>query len=167
LSSMGFTRISKDNYYLNIAQECTKRGTCLRRNYGAVIVKNDAIISTGYTGAPRGRANCSDSGSCLRKDMNVPSGQRYELCMSVHAEMNACIHASRSDMMGSVLYLVGIHQESGKLVADAMPCELCKRVIINSGIVKVISRRTPDEYEVVEVESFKGEGPGKIFNYDK
>jgi len=167
MSGMGFTRISKENYYLNIAQECGRRGTCLRRNYGAVIVKNDEIISTGYTGSPRGRANCSDRGTCIREELNVPPGQRYELCMSVHAEMNACIHARRNDMIGSTLYLVGVDQKSGGLVPNAMPCELCKRVIINSGIAEVIIRRTPDEFEVVDVEVFTKEDPKDLIGYDE
>ena len=166
MTGMGFTRISKDNYYLNIAQECGRRGTCLRRNYGAVIVKNDEIISTGYTGSPRGRPNCSDSGTCIREELNVPSGERYELCMSVHAEMNACIHARRHDMIGATLYLVGIDQKTGELVPNALPCEMCKRVIINSGIEKIIIRRTADEYEEVSVEVFKKEDPRDIIGYD-
>ena len=166
MTNKAFERISKQNYYLNIAQECGRRGTCLRRNYGAVIVNNDEIISTGYTGAPRGRTNCSDKGTCIREELNVPSGERYELCMSVHAEMNACIHARRTDMIGSTLYLVGINQRTKELVADAMPCELCKRVIINSGIEKVIIRRTPEEYEVVDVERFQKEDPSFLKDYD-
>lgn len=166
MTDRGFNRISKQNYYLNIAQECGRRGTCLRRNYGAVIVNNDEIISTGYTGAPRGRPNCSDLGTCIREELNVPPGERYELCMSVHAEMNACIHARRSDMIGSTLYLVGINQQTKELETDAMPCELCKRVIINSGIEKVIIRRTPEEYEVVDVEQFKKETPSFVMGHD-
>lgn len=141
-------RISKDIYYLNIAQECTKRGTCLRRNYGAVIVKNDEIISTGYTGSPRGRINCIDEGNCLREEMEIPSGERYEICRSVHAEMNACIHASRRDMTGATMYLCGIVAATGEIYRDTIPCELCKRVIINAGIDKVVIRRDDQNYDV-------------------
>ena len=84
-------RISKENYYLDIAETVLERATCLRRIYGAIIVKNDEIISTGYNGAPRGRANCVDMGYCSREAMKVPRGERYELCRSVHAEANAII----------------------------------------------------------------------------
>jgi dCMP deaminase len=166
MTDRSFDRISKQNYYLNIAQECGRRGTCLRRNYGAVIVKNDEIISTGYTGSPRGRQNCSDKGTCLREEMNIPSGQRYELCLSVHAEMNACIHARRHDMIGATLFLVGISTQTKELVPDALPCELCKRVLINSGIEEVIIRRTPDEYEVIDIERFMDEEPVADADYD-
>ena len=100
-------RISKENYYLNIAETVLERSTCLRRLYGAIIVKNDEIISTGYNGAPRGRANCSDLGYCSREAMKIPRGERYELCRSVHAEANAIISAPRRDMVGGTIYLVG------------------------------------------------------------
>lgn len=134
-------RISKDNYYLNIALEVSQRGTCIRRNYGAVIVNHDEIISTGYTGAPRGTRNCVDVGYCVRYNMGVPSGERYELCRSVHAEMNAVIHASRRDALGGTLYLMGVDMENRRpLQAGAEPCRLCKRVIINAGLEKVITR---------------------------
>ena len=134
-------RISKDNYYLNIALEVSQRGTCIRRNYGDVIVNDDEIISTGYTGAPRGTNNCVDIRYCARSNMGVPSGERYELCRSVHAEMNAVIHASRRDAIGGIMYLMGVDAEDGKpLQSGAEPCRLCKRVIINAGITKVITR---------------------------
>ena len=135
-------RISKDAYYLNIAKEVASRGTCLRRNYGAVIVKNDEIISTGYTGAPRGRANCNAIGRCIRQERKVPSGERYEICRSVHAEMNAIISASRQDMIGATLYLYGWDVENICEKKNPKPCTLCERMIINSGITKVV---TPDE----------------------
>ena len=101
------SRIDKENYYLDIAETVLERGTCIRRNYGAIIVKNDQIVSTGYVGAPRGRKNCSDLGSCIRERMNVQRGTRYELCRSVHAEANAIIHAPRDQMIGATMYLVG------------------------------------------------------------
>lgn len=141
-ASSGFMkRIGKDDYYLNIALEVSRRGTCLRRNYGAVIVNHDEIISTGYTGAPRGTLNCSDIRYCARTNLGVPSGERYELCRSVHAEMNAVIHASRRETLGGTMYLMGVDMEDGRpLQAGAEPCRLCKRVIINAGLDKVVTR---------------------------
>jgi dCMP deaminase len=144
-------RRDKINYYLDIAETVLKRGTCLRRNYGAVIVKNDEIISTGYTGAPRGRKNCSDLGYCIRKSLNIPSGANYELCRSVHAEANAIISASRNEMMGSTLYLVGKTYDDEAYVKDTDSCIMCKRLIINAGIEQVIIRDTIDDYRVVGV----------------
>lgn len=144
-------RKGKNNYYLDIAQAVLERGTCLRRNYGAIIVKNDEIISTGYTGAPRGRKNCIDLNYCAREKLNIPSGERYELCRSVHAEANAIISASRRDMMGATLYLVGRDMKTGELVKNATSCSMCKRLIINSGIERVVVRNTPEEYTLVNV----------------
>ena len=144
-------RISKENYYLDIAETVLERATCLRRVYGAIIVKNDEIISTGYNGAPRGRKNCVDMGFCTREAMQVPRGQRYELCRSVHAEANAIISASRRDMVGSTLYLVGRDGQTGTLLGDATSCAMCRRQVINAGIQRVIIRRTETEFEVVDV----------------
>ena len=144
-------RISKENYYLDIAETVLERATCLRRVYGAIIVKNDEIISTGYNGAPRGRKNCVDMGFCTREAMQVPRGQRYELCRSVHAEANAIISASRRDMVGSTLYLVGKDAQSGELLGDATSCAMCRRQVINAGISRVIIRRTETEFQVVDV----------------
>src|SRR5699024_685919 len=120
-------RRDKINYYLDIAQTVLERGTCLRRNFGAIIVKNDEIISTGYVGAPRGRKNCCDLGYCTREKLGIPRGERYELCRSVHAEANAIISASRADMIGSTLYLVGRDYATKELVKEANPCAMCKR----------------------------------------
>lgn len=145
-------RRDKINYYLDIAEATTGRGTCLRRNYGAVIVKNDQIVSTGYVGAPRGRANCCDLGYCTREKLNVPRGERYELCRSVHAEANAIIHASRSDMIGATLYLVGIEKKDGSYVKNASPCSMCRRMIINAGIERVIVRDDRETYHTYEVD---------------
>ena len=136
---MSDDRVSKDVYYLNIAKQVAMRGTCLRRNYGAVIVKNDEIISTGYTGAPRGRMNCNVLGTCVRQENKVPSGERYELCRSVHAEMNAIISASRDKMLGSTLYLYGWDVENNCEKKAPKPCTICERLIINAGIEKVIT----------------------------
>ena len=147
-------RRDKHNYYLDIAQTILERGTCLRHNVGAVIVKNDVIISTGYNGAPRGRANCTDLGVCRRMSLGVPRGQRYELCRSVHAEQNAIIAASREEMIGSTLYLAMVDPADGALVPDASPCNMCRRMIINAGIERVIIRNTRDKYTIHEVRQY-------------
>ena len=144
-------RRDKTNYYLDLADVVSKRGTCLRRNYGAVIVKNDEVISTGYVGAPRGRKNCSDLGVCIRQKLEIPRGQRYELCRSVHAEANAIISASRDKMIGSTLYLSGREVETGSYVANSCCCSMCKRMVINAGIKKVVVRDTDTEYRVIDV----------------
>lgn len=155
------TRIGKYDYYLSIAAEVAKRGTCLRRNYGAVIVKDDEIIATGYTGAPRGSLNCCDIGTCKRVELDIPSGQRYELCRSVHAEMNAIISASRSDMRGANLFLFGWEMKDGQFSSPIMlaePCMLCKRVITNAGIMNVISYKNPDAKS--DMERYSIQSPG-------
>ena len=144
-------RRDKANYYLDIAETVLERGTCLRRRYGAIIVNNDEIISTGYVGAPRGRKNCSDLGYCTRQKKNIPRGERYELCRSVHAEANAIISAKREDMLGSTMYLVGKEVDSNEYVENASCCAMCKRMVINAGIQKVIIRKNYDEYLEVEV----------------
>ena len=144
-------RRDKMNYYLDIAETVLERSACLRRKYGAIIVKNDEIISTGYVGAPRGRANCTDLGYCTRVQLNIPRGERYELCRSVHAEANAIISASRGDMLGATLFLVGKEAETGELVHDASCCSMCKRLVINAGISRVVVRDTPDTYREIEV----------------
>ncbi len=147
-------RRDKINYYLDIAETVLKRGSCLRRNFGAVIVSNDQIISSGYTGAPRGRKNCIDINYCIRRKFDIPRGERYELCRSVHAEANAIIHASREKMLNGTLYLVGKEVDNLSYVKNASPCSMCKRLIINSGISKVFIRCTKDEFETIEVESW-------------
>ena len=147
-------RTSKENYYLDIAETVIERSTCLRRQYGASIVKNDEIISTGYNGAPRGRKNCSDLGYCTREAMQVPRGERYELCRSVHAEANAIISAARRDMAGGTLYLVGRDAPSGEVLSDATSCSMCRRLIINAGLKKVVIRNTADRFSVVDVEEW-------------
>ena len=144
-------RRDKTNYYLDLAEMVSQRCTCLRRHYGAVIVKNDEVISTGYVGAPRGRKNCTDIGECVRKKMGVPRGERYELCRSVHAEANAIISASRDKMIGSSMYLTGIEVDTGNYIANANSCSMCKRLIINAGIKKVYIRDTKESYHMVLV----------------
>ena len=144
-------RRDKTNYYLDLAEMVSQRCTCLRRHYGAVIVKNDEVISTGYVGAPRGRKNCTDFGECIRKKMKVPRGERYELCRSVHAEANAIISASRDKMIGSSLYLIGIEVDTGEYIKNSNSCSMCKRLIINAGIKKVYIRDTKETYRMVLV----------------
>ena len=144
-------RISKENYYLDIAETVLERATCLRRIYGAIIVKNDEIISTGYNGAPRGRANCVDMGYCSREAMKVPRGERYELCRSVHAEANAIIAAPRETMLGADLYLACTDPRTGAPIGGTTSCQMCKRLVINAGIARVIVREDAERYTVYTV----------------
>lgn len=150
-------RVSKENYYLDIAQTVAERSTCLRKKYGAIIVKNDVIVSTGYNGAPRGRKNCSDLQVCMRDKLNIPRGERYEMCRSVHSEANAIIAAPREQMLGSTLYMVCVSPEDGSLVAGTNSCMMCKRMIINAGIEKVIIRDTPTAFRVITVNDWIGD----------
>ena len=156
-------RVSKHNYYLDIAQTVSERATCLRRRFGAIIVKNDTIISTGYNGAPRGRMNCTDIESCIREQMHIPRGERYELCRSVHAEANAIIAAARENMLGSTLYMCCTDPKTGDVVGSICSCSMCKRLIINAGITEVITREDKDHFTIHNVsdwiandESIKG-----------
>ncbi len=144
-------RRDKENYYLDIAETVLERGTCLRRNYGAIIVSNDEIISTGYAGAPRGRKNCTDLGFCTREQQQIPRGTMYEKCRSVHAEANAIISASRKDMIGSTIYLVGREVSTGEYIQNANSCMMCKRMIINSGIETVVVRDDREKFRVISV----------------
>lgn len=141
------SRISKTEYYLGIAEAVSRRSTCLRRQYGAIIVKNDEIIATGYNGSPRGTENCCDVGTCWRERNYIPHGTQYEACMAVHAEQNAIISASRRDMIDSTLYLVGF--EIGKRIPaeQTNPCKICEKMIINSGITKVVTEEKEIVYE--------------------
>ena len=138
-------RITKDEYYLSIAASVAKRSTCLRRQYGAVIIKNDEIISTGYNGAARGEPNCCDTGECWREANNSPHGEQYEKCVAVHAEQNAIISAARRDMLGSTLYLAGFDMNGE--IASPRPCIICGRLIKNAGIVEVVSRDSDGNIE--------------------
>ena len=144
-------RRDKINYYLDISQTVAERGTCLRRNFGAIIVQNDEIIANGYNGAPRGRKNCSDIGSCTRENLGIPKGQRYELCRSVHAEANCIISAPRTRMIGATLYLACLDAKTGELFGDVEPCSMCKRTIINAGVEKVVIRTGKDEFRTMVV----------------
>ena len=147
-------RVDKINYYLDIAETILERGTCLRNNYGSVIVKNDEIISTGYSGAPRGRKNCLDLGYCIRKQKTNLSGAGYEMCRSVHSEQNAIISANRRDMLGATLYLVGINKRNGEYIPDNYPCTLCKRMIINAGIKDIYIRDSKTKYRHILVQEY-------------
>lgn len=128
-------RISKKEYYLNIAKAVSQRSTCIRRQYGAVIVKNDEIIATGYNGSARGEVNCCDVGTCWREENNIPHGQQYEKCVAVHAEQNALISAPRDKLIGSTIYIYG--EENGETIR-ARPCEICNRMLINAGVTKMV-----------------------------
>lgn len=147
-------RRDKINYYLDLAETVSMRSTCLRRRYGAVIVKNDEVISTGYVGAPRGRKNCTDIGTCIRQKLSIPRGERYELCRSVHAEANAIISASRDKMIGSDIYLAGVDAETGEYIPNSNSCSMCKRQIINAGIHRVYIRDSKNEYRMIEVQEW-------------
>ena len=147
-------RVSKINYYLDIAETVSQRSTCLRRRFGAIIVKNDVIVSTGYNGAPRGRQNCNDLGVWMRDQLGIPRGERYELCRSIHAEANAIISASREQMLGSTLYLCCTDPKTGEVVGGMNCCMMCKRQVINAGISKVIIRNNKLEYTEIDVQSW-------------
>ena len=152
---MSNERVNKINYYLDIAETVSERGTCLRKNYGCIIVKHDEIISTGYSGAPRGRMNCIDLGYCTKKKIypDVRQGG-YDACRSVHAEQNAIISAARKDMIGSSLYLVGKRKDTEEYEQGSMCCQMCRKLIINSGIKEVFVRVNKDEYIKVEVDEW-------------
>ena len=144
-------RVSKANYYLDIAQTVAERATCMRRHFGAIIVKDDVIVSTGYNGSPRGRKNCTDINFCIREELKIPRGERYELCRSVHAEANAIIAAPRDRMLGATLYMVCVNPADGSLYAGTNSCMMCKRQIINAGIETIVVRDTKEEYRVISV----------------
>ena len=147
-------RVSKHNYYLDIAQTVAERSTCLRKKYGAIIVKNDVIVSTGYNGAPRDRQNCADIGSCIRDQLKIPRGERYELCRAVHSEANAIIAASREQMLGATLYMSCVDAKTGDLVCDTNCCMMCKRMVINAGIETVIIRTGSSTFRTIPVLSW-------------
>lgn len=130
-------RPTKDDYYLGIAEAVAKRSTCLRRQYGAVIVKDDVVISTGYNGSPRNAPNCCDVGTCWREVNNIPHGERYEMCQAVHAEQNALLRDHYNEAVGATLYLAGF--ENGKRLEKPQPCLLCEKLIKNAQIERVVS----------------------------
>lgn len=144
-------RISKENYYLDIAQTVAERSTCMRKKYGAIIVKNDVIISTGYNGSPRGRKNCNELQFCMREKLQIPSGERYELCRSVHAEANAIIAAPRDQMLGATLYMSCVDPSKHTIVSGMDSCMMCKRQVINAGIAYVVIRDDKENFRVIDV----------------
>jgi len=148
-------RISKSEYYLGIAESVAKRGICFRRFSGAIIVLEDQIVATGYTGAPRKTKDCFERDSCLRNDLNIPSGQRYELCRSVHAEMNAIINAARSGskILSGDMYIYAYDNEKKK-VLDAFPCFICKKILINAGLKRVICSKRDGGLRVFRVKKW-------------
>ena len=144
-------RVSKENYYLDIAQTVAERSTCLRKKYGAIIVKNDVIISTGYNGSPRGRKNCNELQFCMREKLQIPRGERYEMCRSVHAEANAIIAAPRDQMLGATLYMACVDPENDTLVANTSSCMMCKKLVINAGISFIVVRDDKENFRVIDV----------------
>ncbi len=151
---MSEERVTKENYYLDIAQTVAERATCMRRHFGAIIVKDDVIVSTGYNGAPRGRKNCTDINFCIRDELEIPRGERYEMCRSVHAEANAIIAAPRDRMLGATLYLVCVNPKDDSLYPGTCSCMMCKRQVINAGIETVVVRDTKDEFRKIPVSSW-------------
>lgn len=148
------SRIDKENYYLDIAETVMERSTCRRTRFGALIVRNDEIISTGYNGAPRGRANCIDLGYCVLECQSAPESSCARLCRSIHAEANAIISASRRECIGGTMYLVGRDAVTGALLEGHAPCPQCKMMIINAGISKLVMRDTNGRYEVFNVQDW-------------
>lgn len=148
------SRIDKENYYLDIAETVLERSTCRRARFGALIVRDDEIVSTGYNGAPRGRVNCIDLGYCVQERRQNPGAERYELCRSVHAEANAIISAARSACIGGTIYLVGRDVPTGALLSQKEPCTICRRMIINAGLSQMIVRQSGGRYQVFHVQDW-------------
>lgn len=148
-------RMPKDQYYLGIAKAVARRGVCFRRFSGAIIVRDDQIISTGYTGCPRKTRDCFKRGTCLRQELGVPSGQRYELCRSLHAEQNAIINAARAgvSLLGGDIYIFGQHAETKKPL-NAYPCFICKKMLINAGINRVVCLDENENSQVYLIEDW-------------
>ena len=152
---MTVERVSKDRYYLGIAGEVARRSTCFRRSIGAIIVRDDQIISTGYVGAPRKTRDSLDHGFCLRDRLAIPHGERYELCRSVHAEQNAIINAARAgvSLLGGDMYIYGIAPDSGQPI-DAFPCFICKKMIINAGLRRVVCSTESGGINIFSIEDW-------------
>ncbi|MBI5675827.1 MAG: cytidine deaminase [Nitrospirae bacterium] len=138
-----------ENYFIEIAKVVSSRATCMRRKYGAVIVKDNVIISTGYNGAPRGIENCIDLNKCIRKEQNIPSGERYELCEAVHAEQNAVINAPPERMKSATIYIAGFEEDGS--FANGKPCKLCERMIRNSQITDVVYLKNDGNLEKIKI----------------
>ena len=147
--------------FMGLAHEIGNWSSCYQdnRKVGAVIVKNKRILTTGYNGAPRGRTNCLDRDVCMRDELGIPSGERYELCRSVHAEANAIISAARRDMIGSTLYMTGIDAKTGELLDDTSSCSMCRRLIINSGIERTVCRSKGGKISIIHIRDW-------VFNDD-
>ncbi len=141
------TRPGWDEYFINIAKAVSARATCLRRKYGAVITKDNIIVSTGYNGAPSGMKDCLEVGRCTRKELQIPHGERYELCHSIHAEANAIIRASVEELNGAIIYIAG--ENDGSEYCHSEPCMMCKRMILNSKIKKVVYSDENGRYHVI------------------
>jgi dCMP deaminase len=148
-------RISKEEYYLGIAREVARRSTCFRRSIGAIIVRDDQIISTGYVGAPRKTRDSVEHGFCLRDRLGIPHGQRYELCRSVHAEQNSIINAARAgvSLLGGDMYIFGTAMEGGAAI-NAFPCFICKKMILNAGLTRVVCSTAADAPAIFTIEEW-------------
>ncbi len=147
-------KLSKDEYYMNIAREVARKSKCYRRTMGAIIVKDDQIISTGYVGAIRKGKDCYEHGFCLRTKLGIPHGHRYELCRSVHAEQNAIINASRAgvSVLGGDIYLYAADEQGD--VIDALPCFICKKIVINAGLARMICSTRDNSYRIFQIEDW-------------
>jgi len=163
-------RPSKEEYYLNIAEQVSRRGTCMRAQHGVIIVKNDQIVATGYVGAPRKTRDCLERGNCLRTELKIPSGHRYELCRSVHGEMNAIINAARSgaNILGGDMYIFSASIFGGeRRIVNAHPCFICKKMIINSGLKRVITKMADGSIKIHDVERWASSWQKKDMIDDK
>ena len=152
-------RLSWDDYFLKMAEAACLRSTCLRARYGAVLVKNNTIISTGYNGAAAGVRSCLERGECVREQLNIPSGKNYEICHSVHAEANAIIRASFDQMNDATLYIYGIQGDKAR---DGKPCFMCWRMIFNANIGKVVFLDEEGQKQTINV---KVVDRGRILSY--
>jgi len=154
-------RPSKERYYLDIARQVAQRSTCRRRKFGSVIVRDDQIVATGYVGAPRKTKDCFKRGECLREKLNIPHGQNYELCRSVHSEMNAIINAARAgvSILGGDIYIWGSDEKGNPI--NTFPCFLCKKMIINAGLKRVICSQENGDYKIYNVSDWVKEWQGK------
>lgn len=160
MARKGGNRPSKVEYYLSIAEQVAKRSTCMRTRHGCVIVKNDQIVATGYTGAPRNVMDCAERGTCLRSELKIPSGQRYEICRSVHSEQNAIINAARAgvSLYDGTLFLFSLKVFEGKeKIINAMPCFICKKMVINAGIKTFVARQADGSFAVYDVKKWAKE----------
>lgn len=160
-------RLEKNKYYLNIAKEVAKRSTCFRAKPGAIIVKNDVIVATGYAGAPRKTRDCFERGECIRDRLKIPHGQRYELCRSVHSEQNAIINAARSgtSILGGDMFIY-VENKDGELT-NSFPCFICKKMIINAGLNRVVCSTSDGGYKIFNVHDWISDWQEKDILDDK